>query len=338
VVALGRADDSERESSGPGAADAPARGLALAAVLVCLAFALAGTLPQPLAQRSGLDGAAAAAATTLLVAVAAALCVGGALLARAGPPNSRSVLLPFAATATLPVAALLGALALRQDAATEPHAAAETAALGFRAIGLGLLLAAAAAGWSLHRAASRPRERHEWRRAAVAIALFCVAGLAFDRLAARRVTADTLAKHGLVWLELRSPAVGWQLLDAASRLDPREPVHWMERARVDLQRAARDPSPRALVADAVHSLERAIELAPREADAWANLGLARLLTRDDRPDALEAAGRAYERALELRPDWPQVLESVAAVAALQGDEGAAARWQSRARALAPEAR
>jgi cytochrome c-type biogenesis protein CcmH/NrfG len=155
-----------------------------------------------------------------------------------------------------------------------------------------------------------------------------------------RIAADTYGKHGLAWLQAGRVATGHDLLDEASRIVPRESTLWLERGSQDLELAARRPDAAGVLPDAVASFEHVTRLAPRNADGWANLGVAQLLSgsgeeRDE--DLLAAADGAYRRALELRPRWPELLVQHAGLASLRGDEELAREQLARARALSAEA-
>jgi hypothetical protein len=307
-----------RPSEPPEGARQPERepllqGGAMAAALLCLAHALAG-LASGAPAWGGRWGAGPLLA--LATAAVACLCVGAALLfaPRAGP-TLRSALVAVV-SAAVGVAALELARTVAVTA-SEPAAAAAAAAWSFRGLVWLLLGGVVGLGWMARRPGATSGGVRSWRAAAaVTLGVLGLAGAAGDRLGGRWVLADTLAKHGLTWLQYRSPAVGHRLLDEASRLDPGEPAHWMERGRVDLELVGEGAN-EALLEDAARSLERAIELAPLEPDAWANLGLARLLSADGSSDGLEQAAMAFDRALELRPHWSRVAEQAAATALLR---------------------
>jgi tetratricopeptide (TPR) repeat protein len=337
----------ERPRLPGGRREALALGLALAAALACLGFALSSSSvgrrsPAMLLLGGLVSDGAEPLVTAFLSALVAALAVSWALLVRPREAKSswRAGLL-MAGAATLPA---LGALSLIHRLAfgapglPTPASAAASGVTGFRLLVLAVSILLVALAAVLAEPTSRPRPRSVVLAGWLAVTLLvaAAAGLS-DRLVMRRIAADTHAKHGLTWLQVGRVDIGHELLDEASRLAPDEMDIWLERGRRDLELAAARPPRDGALADAVRSFERATRLAPLDADGWANLGLAQLLsgTRGRRDESLlAAADRCYRRALELRPRWPALLVQHASLATIRGDDALAQSQLARARALA----
>ena len=113
-------------------------------------------------------------------------------------------------------------------------------------------------------------------------------------------------------------------IDSALEFDPWDERFWMYRGALLEQTGD--------IEGAVHSFREAVKLAPADPNALNALGYTLAVAGRDYDEAFEL----IDKALDLQPDNPAIMDSMGWVLYLQGNEAAARGWLEQAYALLPD--
>lgn len=133
---------------------------------------------------------------------------------------------------------------------------------------------------------------------------------------------ERMLRWGARWLERRGLGTVADTLDSLNA----------DAGKVEAMHAlARRAMERGEMAAAITRLEKATAIKPDDASLWCSLGAAYR-----RNDGLELARLSYQRALVLKPDYPQVLSNLGEWCIIKGQPREALAWFARALACAPD--